>query len=296
VTVASRTVDPRAQVAERLRRRVRSEERWSQATLWTGAGIVALVALLALVAPIVYPEPNRPDFAATLQSPSWAHPFGTDALGRDVFARTIHGGRVDLTFGIITAYVPLVIGVLVGSIAGYAGGLVDSTIMRVADFVIAFPMMVIVLAIVAVIGAGITAAYVGIFLVGWALYARLARGEMLVLRERQFILAARGLGYSDRRIVMRHAIPNLLRSAIVFSMADVVLNMLTLAGLSYLGLDVAPPTPEWGAIIAEGQSHLLTAWWIATLPGLFMVTTGVGLSLIGDGLADRMGGEFRMAV
>ncbi len=265
-------------------------------TLWTGVAIVAVVALMALLAPMLYPEPNKPDFGATLQPPSWAHPFGTDTLGRDVFARTVHGGRIDLTFGLITAYVPLVIGVLVGAIAGYAGGLVDTTIMRVADFVIAFPMMVIVLAIVAVIGAGIWAAYLGIFLVGWALYARLARGEMLVLRERQFILAARGLGYSDRRIVLRHAIPNLLRSAIVFSMADVVLNMLTLAGLSYLGLGVAPPTPEWGAIIAEGQSHLLTAWWISTLPGLFMVITGVGLSLIGDGLADRLGGEFRMAV
>jgi peptide/nickel transport system permease protein len=295
VTVAS-AVDPRAHIAERLRRRVRAEERWSKVTLWLGVAIVAVVALLALLAPFLYPDPNAPDFGATFQPPSWAHPFGTDALGRDVLARTIHGGRIDLTFGIITAYVPLVIGVLVGAVAGYAGGLVDSTIMRVADFVIAFPMMVIVLAIVAVIGAGIWAAYLGIFLVGWALYARLARGEMLVLRERQFILAARGLGYSDRRIVLRHAIPNLLRSAIVFSMADVVLNMLTLAGLSYLGLGVAPPTPEWGAIIAEGQTHLLTAWWIATLPGLFMVTRGVGLSLIGDGLADRLGGEFRMAV
>lgn len=295
MTVAS-AVDPRAHIAERLRRRVRAEERWSKVTLWLGVAIVAVVALLALLAPFLYPDPNAPDFGATFQPPSWAHPFGTDALGRDVLARTIHGGRIDLTFGIITAYVPLVIGVLVGAVAGYAGGLVDSTIMRVADFVIAFPMMVIVLAIVAVIGAGIWAAYLGIFLVGWALYARLARGEMLVLRERQFILAARGLGYSDRRIVLRHAIPNLLRSAIVFSMADVVLNMLTLAGLSYLGLGVAPPTPEWGAIIAEGQTHLLTAWWIATLPGLFMVTTGVGLSLIGDGLADRLGGEFRMAV
>jgi peptide/nickel transport system permease protein len=295
VTVASRALDPRAQVAERLRRRVRSEERWSQVTLWTGVGIVAAVALLALIAPVIYPAPNAPDFGATLQPPSWSHPFGTDALGRDVFARTIHGGRIDLSFGIITAYVPLVMGVVVGTLAGYAGGIVDTTIMRVADFVIAFPMMVIVLAIVAIIGAGIAAAYVGIFLVGWALYARLARGEMLVLRERQFILAARGLGYSGPRIVARHAIPNLLRSAIVFSMADVVLNILTLAGLSYLGLGVAPPTPEWGAIIAEGQSHLLTAWWISTLPGLFVVLTGVGLSLIGDGLADRLGGDFRMA-
>lgn len=296
MTVASRPADPRALVAERLRRRVRSEERWSLVTLWTGVGIVALVAALALLAPVLYPAPNAPDFGATLQPPSWGHPFGTDALGRDVFARTVHGGRVDLTFGVITAYVPLAIGVLVGAIAGYAGGFLDTVIMRVADFVIAFPMMVIVLAIVAVIGAGIWAAYLGIFLVGWALYARLARGEMLVLRERQFMVAARGLGYSGRRIVLRHAIPNLLRSAIVFSMADVVLNMLTLAGLSYLGLGVAPPTPEWGAIIAEGQSQLLTAWWISTLPGVFMVITGVGLSLIGDGLADRMGGEFRMAV
>jgi peptide/nickel transport system permease protein len=296
VTVALNAADPRARIADRLRRRALSEERWSRVTVWIGLVIVTLIAAAALVAPFVYPDPNRPDYANAFQPPSLAYPFGTDQLGRDVFARTVHGGRIDLVFGLVTTYLPLLVGVLLGAIAGYAGGLVDTVFMRIADFVIAFPMLVIVLVIVAVIGPGIGAAYIGIFLVGWALYARLARGEMLVLRERQFILAARGMGFSNRRIVLRHAIPNLLRASLVFSMADIVLNILTLAGLSYLGLGVAPPTPEWGAIVAEGQGQLLTAWWISTLPGLVIVLTGVGFSLIGDGLADRLGGEFRLTV
>lgn len=295
MTAAAQAIDPRQAIAERLRRQARAADRWSSVTLWSGVAIVGAIALLAVLAPVLYPEPNKPDFGASFQPPSLAYPFGTDQLGRNVFARAAWGGRVDLTFGLITTYVPLVIGVLIGAISGYAGGMVDSVVMRIVDFVIAFPMMVIVLAIVAVIGAGITAAYVGIFLVGWALYARLTRGEMLVLRERQFILAARGLGYSNHRILLRHALPNLLRASIVFSMVDLVLNILTLAGLSYLGLGVAPPTPEWGAIVAEGQSSLLTAWWIATLPGLMLVLAGVGFSLIGDGLADRLGADVRLA-
>jgi peptide/nickel transport system permease protein len=296
VTAAWSALDPRQQVADRLRRRALSEDRWSRLTMWAGVAIVATIAAGALLSPFLYPEPNRPNLASSFQPPSLAYPFGTDQLGRDIFARVLHGGRIDLVFGIVTTYVPLVIGVLLGALAGFAGGVVDSVVMRVVDFVIAFPMLVIVLVIVAVIGPGITAAYLGIFLVGWALYARLARGEMLVLRERQFILAARGLGYSNWRIVLRHAVPNLLRTSLVFSMADIVLNILTLAGLSYLGLGVSPPTPEWGAMVAEGQGQLLNAWWIATLPGLVIVLAGAGFSLIGDGLADRMGGEFRLTV
>jgi len=151
-----------------------------------------------------------------------------------------------------------------------------------------------VLALVAIMGSGITGAYIGVILVSWALYARLTRGEMLAVRERQYILAAQALGFSTRRIVFRHAIPNLLRASLVFSMADIVLNILTLAALSYLGLGVQPPTPEWGAIVAEGQGFLRTAWWITTFSGLTIVLTGIGFSLIGDGIADRLGSDFRL--
>jgi peptide/nickel transport system permease protein len=166
--------------------------------------------------------------------------------------------------------------------------------MRLVDLVIAFPLMVLVLALVAIMGSGLAGAYLGVILVSWALYARLTRGEMLVIRERQYILAAQALGFSTRRIIFRHAIPNLLRASLVFSMADIVLNILTLAALSYLGLGVQPPTPEWGAIVAEGQGHLRTAWWITTFSGLTIVLAGVGFSLIGDGIADRLGSDFRL--
>ena len=140
----------------------------------------------------------------------------------------------------------------------------------------------------AIAGPGLTGAYIGVFAVGWALYARLTRGEMLVEREREYILAAKTLGYSTPRIVFRHALPNVLRASIVFSMADIVLNILLLSSLSYLGLGATPPSPEWGALVAEGQDVLLTAWWVATLPGLVIVLVGVGFSLIGDGIADRL--------
>ena len=283
-----------AATARRLRGRVISAERWSRISLATGVGIVLTIGLLSLVGPFFLGDPNAPNLSNALAAPSLGHLFGTDALGRDVFTRVVNGGRIDLTFGLITTYIPLVLGLVLGAISGYLGGRADSLVMRMVDLVIAFPLMVLVLGLVAIIGSGLTGAYIGVILVSWALYARLVRGEMLAVRERQYILAAQALGFSTRRIVFRHAIPNLLRASIVFSMADIVLNILTLAALSYLGLGVQPPTPEWGAIVAEGQGYLRSAWWITTFSGLTIVLTGVGFSLIGDGIADRLGSEFRL--
>jgi peptide/nickel transport system permease protein len=168
--------------------------------------------------------------------------------------------------------------------------------MRLVDVVIAFPFLILVIAILAIVGPGLTGLYIAVLAVGWSIYARLTRAEMLVLREQQFMLAAQALGFSRRRIILRHAMPNLLRPNLVFSMADFVLNILLVASLSYLGLGVQPPTPEWGAIVADGQNFLLNAWWITTLTGLVIVVVGVGLSLIGDGLAERMGERFRLTV
>jgi peptide/nickel transport system permease protein len=164
------------------------------------------------------------------------------------------------------------------------------------DAVIAFPFLVLVIAIVAISGAGLRGVYIGVPLVGWALYARLTRGEMLVLREQDFMLAATALGYSTPRILLRHALPSLLRSNIVFSAADLVLNLLLLASLSYIGLGAQPPTAELGVMVADGQSVLLEAWWVATLPGLTIVLLGVSFSMVGDGLADRLGQQFRMSL
>jgi peptide/nickel transport system permease protein len=169
---------------------------------------------------------------------------------------------------------------------------VDGVTVRLIDAFIAFPFMVLVIAVVAIMGPGLSGVYIGVLAVGWTLYARLTRGEMLVLREQQFILAARSLGYSTGRIILRHAMPNLIRSNLVFSMADIVLNLLLLAGLSYLGLGVQAPTPELGAMVAEGQQVLLQAWWVTTLPGAVIVLLGSGFSMVGDAVADRLGQRF----
>ena len=220
--------------------------------------------------------------------------MGTDTLGRDILTRVVYGGRIDLTFAFITTLVPFVLGALVGAFAGYRGGWLDTTVNRFVDTVVAFPFIVLILAIVAITGPGLTGAYIGVFAVGWALYARLTRGEMLIEREREYILAAKTLGYSSWRIVFRHALPNVLRASIVFAMADVVLNILLLSSLSYLGLGAVPPSPEWGALVADGKDVILTAWWVATMPGLVIVVVGVAFSLIGDGIADRLGKDFTL--
>ena len=281
----------------RLRRRARADHRWASWTLWIGVGILGVVALAAIFAPLIAPDaPNQQNLADAFQSPSWSHLMGTDNLGRDLFSRVVYAARVDLQIGVITTYVPLLTGVVLGAIAGYFGGWVDTAIMRLVDVVIAFPFLVLVIAILAVVGPGLKGMYIAVLAVGWSMYARLTRAEMLVLREQQFVLAAESLALSRWRIIFRHAVPNLLRPNIVFSMADFVLNILLAASLSFLGLGVRPPTAEWGAMVAEGQNFLLNAWWITTLPGLVIVIVGIGLSLIGDGLAERLGERFRLTV
>lgn len=273
----------------RLSRRATLDRRWATISLYAGLAIVVLIAVLSFAAPLLgVRDPNETDLLNALQPPSPEFLFGTDDLGRDIFSRVLHAGRIDLTFGIVTTYVSLVIGLLVGALSGYFGGIVDTIIMRFVDLVISFPFIILILTIAAIIGPGLAGAYIGVIAVSWALYARLTRGEMLAIRRREFILNAETLGYSTARIVFVHAIPNLLRANLVFSMSDIVLNILTLAALSYLGLGVAPPTPEWGEMIAQGQKNLLNAWWISTLPGLVIVLAGIGFSLIGDGLADRL--------
>ena len=279
----------------KLRRQALADKRWTNWTLWVGVGILGVVALAAIFAPLVAPyAPNEQNLANAFQSPSWSHLMGTDNLGRDIFSRVVYAGRVDLQIGFITTYIPLATGVVLGAIAGYLGGRVDTVIMRLVDVVIAFPFLVLVIAILAVVGPGLKGMYIAVLAVGWSMYARLTRAEMLVLREQQFILAAESLALSRRRIIFRHAVPNVLRPNLVFSMADFVLNILLVASLSFLGLGVRPPTAEWGAMVADGQNFLLNAWWITTFPGIVIVIVGIGLSLIGDGLAERLGERFRL--
>ncbi|MCU0868481.1 MAG: ABC transporter permease [Burkholderiales bacterium] len=263
--------------------------RWTP-SLWVGAALLLGLVLAGIGAPWLTPwDPLRQDYGAALQAPSAAHWFGTDSLGRDVFARALYAIRIDLAIGFWTTYVPMAIGVLIGAYAGLVGGLFDTVLMRVIDVALALPFLVLIIVILAILGPGTRNIYIAVFLVGWTMYARLARAEMLVEREKDYLLAARTLGYSRTRVLLRHALPNILNASIVFSVSDFILNILLVSGLSFLGLGVPPPTPEWGAMVADGKAFMQQAWWIATLPGLVIVLTGVALSLIGDGLTHRLG-------
>jgi len=263
--------------------------RWSP-SLKIGAGLFLAIVLAGLFAPWLTPyDPFYQDYDTILVPPTWAHPFGTDMNGRDLLTRVLFGARIDLQIGFITTIVPLAYGVFLGAISGYAGGKFDMVLMRVLDVAIAFPFLVLIIVIVAIIGPGAHSIYISVFLVGWTMYARLARAEMLVERNKEYILAARVLGFGPGRIVFGHALPNIINSSIVFSMSDFVLNILLVSGLSFLGLGIAPPAPEWGAMIAESKDYMRQAWWVTTMPALAILLTGTALSLIGDGLARRFG-------
>lgn len=261
---------------------------------WVGLTIIVLAVLSTVVVRVFgIGNPNGLDLTNALAGPSLAHPFGTDALGRDVFVRTVYATGLDLQIGLLTTLMPLLGGMVIGLVAGLYGGWVEALLMRVMDVLLAFPFLVLILAFVAIFGAGTTGIYVGLTVGGLPIFARLTRGEMLVLREQQFIMAARTLGYSNRRIVFRHALPHVIRPNMVYTPSNMLGNVLAVAALSYLGLGVQPPTPEWGAIIASGQSYLLSAWWISTLPGLFVVVVGLGLALMSEGLAERLRVQMR---
>ena len=267
----------------------REVSRWPL-VLKVGVVIVGLIVLAAIFAPLITPyDPYYQDLMSTLRPPSLAHPFGTDMVGRDVFSRVLYGIRIDMQIGFFTTYVPMIYGVMLGAAAGYFGGWFDTIVMRALDIAMAFPFLVLIIVILSILGPGVQNIYIAVFLVGWTMYARLARADMLVERGKDYILAARTLGYGPGRIIFRHALPNIINSCIVFSMADFVLNILLVSGLSFLGLGVQPPLPEWGAMIAEGRDFIFQAWWISTLPGVVVVITGTGLSLIGEGLAQRLG-------
>lgn len=260
---------------------------------WSSLGVGLAIVLGALAASFIGNifdlwHPTVPHFDNALQPPSFAEPFGTDAVGRDVFARTVSATVLDIQVGVITTVIPLVLGTLIGALLGYIGGMTDSVFMRVMDVILAIPFLVLVLAIVTVIGPGLTGIYIGLSIAGIPVFARLARAEMGIVREEQFILAARTLGFGQLRIICRHAMPHMVKPALVYSLASLVGNIAALAALSYLGLGVQPPTAEWGAIIAEGQTQLLSAWWISTLPGLYMVVVLGATYMVGEALAERL--------
>jgi peptide/nickel transport system permease protein len=266
----------------------RVARRWlGSRNLLIGGGIIGTLALIGLFARVLTPyQPLVQDYSSILRPPSAAHPFGTDNFGRDVLSRVMYGIRIDLRIGFTAVIAPFVIGIILGCLSGYFGGWFDTVIMRCVDIVQAFPFIVLIVAIVAVLGPGINNMYVAVALTAWVVYARLIRGEILVVKKREYVEAARALGMSDARIIVRHVLPNVINASIVYAMADVALYIGFAAALSFLGLGAKPPAPEWGVMITEGQPFMTTAWWMSALPGLALVITGIGLSFIGDGLSD----------
>ncbi|GAB7197474.1 ABC transporter permease [Dickeya oryzae] len=261
-----------------------------QHALRAGIVIVGLWLFIALFAPWLAPfDPITQDAASSLLPPGGAHLFGTDNFGRDIFSRVLWGARVDLQICMLGVIFPFLLGTTLGALSGYLGGVVDAAIMRLIDIVLAFPFLVLMLAIIAILGPGLGSFYIAMAMVGWVSYARLVRAQVLTLKQRDFIVAARSLGYSHARILFRHLLPNAITGALVFSMSDCVLVLLNGAAVSYLGLGVQPPTAEWGVMVAEGQSFITTAWWITTFPGLAIVLLAMGFSLLADGLGDKLG-------
>lgn len=259
-------------------------------TLYFGLAIVLGWILLALFAPWVAPyDPLLQNGDMRLAAPSLAYPFGTDNFGRDILSRVIWGARIDLQMALIGVIFPFLLGTCIGAISGYVGGRLDALCMRLIDIVLAFPFLVLMLAIMAILGPGLSSFYIAMALVGWVSYARLIRSQILVLKESDFALAAKSLGFSHRRVLFGHLMPNALFSSVVFCMSDAVLVLLNGAAVSYLGLGVQPPTAEWGTMVAEGQSFITSAWWICTFPGLAVVTLAMGFSLLADGVAERLG-------
>lgn len=258
--------------------------------LLSGLVLLALLVLTAVCAPLLTKwDPIQQDLAQSLQPPGRSHLLGTDQLGRDVLARLIYGARVDLRVGALAVLFPFIIGATLGLIAGWRGGWFDAILMRVVDMVVAFPFFVLVIALVFALGPGTSSIYIAITLVGWVAYARIVRAEVLVAKEQEYALAARASGLPTYRILIRHLLPNVVLQAFVFSMSDVVLSILAIVTLGYLGLGVPPPTPDWGSMIQEGQAFILTKWYLAAVPGLAVVVTGLALALIADGFVQRSG-------
>lgn len=260
--------------------------------LYAGAAIVAAIAVLAIFSRQIAPyDPIAQDLTNTFQPPGSAHLLGTDQFGRDVWSRVLYAGSLDLQIAFVGTVFCMLTGVTLGMVAGYFGGMVDLLVGRLIDFIIAFPGIVAVIAVIAVLGTSILNLYIAITVTGWTAYARLARGEVIAAKNLQYVQAARSLGYSNRRILLRHIIPNVITPPLLFWITDMVGTVLLVTALSYLGLGPQPPTPEWGAIIAEARPFMLMAWWVPLFPGLAIVITGVGLGLLGDGLADYLRAE-----
>jgi peptide/nickel transport system permease protein len=276
--VSAVAADTPARTARRLR---------LPATLMGGGAILLASVIVAFFPSLFAPyDPNAFDYNAILQAPSWAHPFGTDNFGRDVLSRVLHAYTIDMQIAVFATIGPFIVGSIVGALVGYAGGLTESLFGRIVDAVITFPFLVLVIAIVSVLGPGLRNMYIAVGVVDWVFYARLVASEVKVQRRLDYADAARAMGYRHTRIIFRHLLPNAITPAIVYWMTDMALAILLGSSLGYLGLGAQSPAAEWGVLIADGKNFMTTAWWITVFPGVAIVLTGLGFSLLGDGLAE----------
>jgi peptide/nickel transport system permease protein len=254
-----------------------------------GLVIVLLLVVLAALADVIAPyPPTVGDLGGRLVAPSAANWLGTDDQGRDILSRLIHGSRITLYVVALVAVLAAPVGLLVGTVSGYAGGVIDAVLMRITDIFLAFPRLVLALAFVAALGPGIENAVIAIAITSWPPYARIARAETLTLRQADYISAVKLLGAGPMRIVLRHIMPLCLSSVIVRVTLDMAGIILTAAGLGFLGLGAQPPLPEWGAMIAGGRQYVLDHWWVAAAPGAAIFIVSLGFNLLGDGLRDAL--------
>ena len=249
--------------------------------------LIAMFAACALFAPLLAPyDPLLQELGTRLQPPSPQHWLGTDSLGRDIASRILYGARISLIVGVVVVASAGVVGTAIGLVAGYAGGLVDDALMRLTEVFLAFPALILAMAIAGALGPSLTNAIIAIAAVTWAVYARLVRGQILSLRRREFVEAARAIGASRTRIVLRHLLPNALAPLMVQASFDLGSSIIAAAGLSFIGFGAQPPTPEWGVMISEGRNYISTQPWLSLFPGLAILLAVGSFNLLGDGLRD----------
>jgi peptide/nickel transport system permease protein len=260
-----------------------------------GLGVIAAAVVVAAFAPALAPsDPVKNRLLDRLTPPMWAqggsprYPLGTDTLGRDVLSRLLHGARISLTVGLAAVLVAGVVGVGLGLVAGYRGGWADDLLMRLGDIQLAFPVLLLGVAVIAVLGASLINMILVLGASGWVTYARIARGETLSLKERDFVAAARALGAPARHVVVRHLLPNVLPSLMVVATFSVARTIIAEASLSFLGLGLPPPAPSWGAMLDEGRNYVTTGWWLALFPGLAILLLVLAINLCGDWLRDAL--------
>ncbi len=254
-----------------------------------GLALVVAFLLVTAAAPVLAPyDPVHADFANVLSPPTWRHPFGTDDIGRDILSRVIHGTRISLSAGVAPVLFALAVGLPLGLLAGYAGGTIDNVLMRAVEVILAFPTLVLALGITAILGPKLSHALLAIGLVFVPSFARLIRGQVLSVRENDFVTAARALGGSDVRVVLQHVLPNCVAPLLVQSTFAISFAILVEAALSFLGLGTQPPTPSWGIMLSQGRGYLEQAPWLGAFPGVAIFLTVLGFNLVGDGLRDAL--------